>query len=130
MINFHATAFNILVCFPPHVFLLPRECRVGEMVGHVLLAFRKHAGLRAKSKSILFVLAFSVDTASCIPNIHSTFMHRNLIFLKFIFLVTGSVPSFPWVVSEVKLKVLGGLSGRLCEADDSAERHTFVAFPS
>lgn len=54
------------------------------MVVHVLLAFRKHAGLRAKSKSISFVLAFSVEPASCIPNIHSPFMHRNLIFFFFV----------------------------------------------
>lgn len=46
----------------------------------VLLAFKEHEVQEPRQK--YFVLAFSVVTAYWLPNIHSTFTHRNLIFFS------------------------------------------------
>lgn len=47
------------------------------MVVHVLPALKKYAGFENQDQKY-FVLAFSVETASYLPNIYSTFTPRNL----------------------------------------------------
>lgn len=106
---------------------------VGEMVVHVLPALKKYAGFENQDQKY-FVLAFSVELLVIYPI-------STLLLLPEICppipgwqyaQINPLWPSFPCVVSEIKLKALGGLSGRLQKTDSSNQgRGTpFWFFPS
>lgn len=59
VINFPAAEWNTLVCSCPCVLPPPGESvAAGDMVAHVLLAFRKHAGFKNEEQKRFVGLSF------------------------------------------------------------------------
>lgn len=135
VINTHAANVNTLVCFHPlisaeEVWTLGKLGKWGG--GHVLSAFRKHVGFKSQDQDQNdFILAFITETASYLPNIHSTFTHSNLSFSqlavspdKYLYFSA----SLGWSMRLSWSRWLGFQKGCLMQTH-SGEGYTFLALP-
>lgn len=97
---------------------------------HSLPTFKKHAGFKSQDRKY-FVVAFSLETASCLPNIHSPFTPRNLMFFQLAMCPdTHSyfLASHGWSMRLGRSPWVCFREGYVKQAD-SVEREIFLALP-